>query len=760
MKTMPTPRARRATLACAALLACAAATAQPRTTLSVMPLGGLTGAAEAWGLNDLGTVVGNHSMPGGASQPFAWQAGPTAPPQLLGLPGGAIGVGNGGTVVGSALFAGVGLRAFAWTSAAGLQNLGTLPGGGLSFATGVDDAGLITGISQVGGGSSHAFLLEPGAAMRDLGTLGGTTSQGHAIASGLVVGSSTDASGALQAFGWTAAGGLQGIGPIAEVSEARAVNRNGLIVGRAVVGGEDLPFLWTLGDRARLINGAEGFYGAAVNDAGQVLLRNSAGGNSMLWVEGGTPAKLHTLAGAGISNFEATAINGFAQVAGTATGTATGGVARPVLLTLHPEWQGGSGRWDSAGGAHWNWAGTGVAAVPVMSLHDVVIDPDVDASVITNGFFTDAHSLRVGGRGSRVVALQMAGGQVTVAGAATIAAGGSLEGQGRLQAGSIVILNNGQVRASGTMTLDAPWTLVGTVASAGVRNAGLLRVGDSPNGAPGRLDLPRGMANLAGGRVEVAAGELQQVGSILNQGLWTWSGDTRMGGNNSNGSFYNLVGGRVVYEAGHHQTLSRPGTLDNRGRIELRSGATWDLGKDIVSMGELDVASGAQLNLKATVAYISGATGGGRIEVHQRLLTAGGNAQGTGFIARVEPALALMPGSFLELRAMGVTPGAGLDKFILDGATELNGGGLRLLGVGGHVFEVGNVYDLFDWNGGVSGSFVALDLPTLAGGLTWDASDLYAGGTLSITAVPEPASWALLLAGGAAIAGLGRRRRR
>lgn len=58
----------------------------------------------------------------------------------------------------------------------------------------------------------------------------------------------------------------------------------------------------------------------------------------------------------------------------------------------------------------------------------------------------------------------------------------------------------------------------------------------------------------------------------------------------------------------------------------------------------------------------------------------------------------------------------------------------------------GDSFDLFDFDS-ASGTFDALNLPTLGGGLFWDTSDLYSLGTISVSAVPEPS--AALLAVGA-----------
>jgi hypothetical protein len=68
--------------------------------------------------------------------------------------------------------------------------------------------------------------------------------------------------------------------------------------------------------------------------------------------------------------------------------------------------------------------------------------------------------------------------------------------------------------------------------------------------------------------------------------------------------------------------------------------------------------------------------------------------------------------------------------------------------------KLGDRFDLFDFTS-FSGAFATLNLPTLSGGLTWDASALSTSGEL--VAVPEPASLSLLIVGAGSL--LVRRRR-
>ncbi|MCB1225063.1 MAG: autotransporter-associated beta strand repeat-containing protein, partial [Verrucomicrobiales bacterium] len=63
---------------------------------------------------------------------------------------------------------------------------------------------------------------------------------------------------------------------------------------------------------------------------------------------------------------------------------------------------------------------------------------------------------------------------------------------------------------------------------------------------------------------------------------------------------------------------------------------------------------------------------------------------------------------------------------------------------------IGDTFNLFDWTGLVSGDSNMVDnleLPTLSGGLVWNTSQFNSTGVISITGVPEPARWALLLTG-------------
>src|SRR5262249_1443813 len=76
------------------------------------------------------------------------------------------------------------------------------------------------------------------------------------------------------------------------------------------------------------------------------------------------------------------------------------------------------------------------------------------------------------------------------------------------------------------------------------------------------------------------------------------------------------------------------------------------------------------------------------------------------------------------------------DAILASGKLSL-GGTLAVSLINSFAPVAGNSFDLFDW-GTLAGTFTSLQLPPLAGGLVWDASQLYTTGLLSVVAAPLP----------------------
>jgi probable HAF family extracellular repeat protein len=143
-------------------------------------LGGNKYISTAYGINDVGQVVGDSTTAGGDNHAFIIIGG-RGMTDLGPLSGGfsyAHSINDTGQVAGwsaSASTAG-GIHAFiTGTNGGGMTDLGTL-GGDYSYALGINDAGQVVGVSSTTeggiGGTPHAFITGPnGMGMTDLNSL-------------------------------------------------------------------------------------------------------------------------------------------------------------------------------------------------------------------------------------------------------------------------------------------------------------------------------------------------------------------------------------------------------------------------------------------------------------------------------------------------------------------------------------------------------------------------------------------------------------
>ena len=110
----------------------------------------------------------------------------------------------------------------------------------------------------------------------------------------------------------------------------------------------------------------------------------------------------------------------------------------------------------------------------------------------------------------------------------------------------------------------------------------------------------------------------------------------------------------------------------------------------------------------------------------------------------------------------GLIPGTQHDKITHTGLSQA-GGTLDVVLINGFIPSLGNNFDIFDWNAGVLGTFSPVNLPSLSAGLAWNTSDLYLGGSLSVTAIPEASAaavWSVLTFAAVGAAAISRMRAR
>jgi probable HAF family extracellular repeat protein len=229
------------TLAAVCALAASDATASNFTGLG--HLGGTTLNSLAHAISADGSTVLGMSVSAGGQEAFRW----TAATGMVGM-GGPPGVGYnsaafGASADGSVIVGfGQGFQAFRWTTTTGSTILGDLPGG-QTFSAAYDVSA--NGAVAVGFGSAdtgrRAFRWTQAAGMVDLGVLAGLTeteAYRTSSAGDIVVGRSTIYRSTLgrhegEAFRWTQAGGMQGLGHVpgrAGISEARNISADGSVI--------------------------------------------------------------------------------------------------------------------------------------------------------------------------------------------------------------------------------------------------------------------------------------------------------------------------------------------------------------------------------------------------------------------------------------------------------------------------------------------------------------------------------------------------
>ena len=181
------------------------------------------------------------------------------------------------------------------------------------------------------------------------------------------------------------------------------------------------------------------------------------------------------------------------------------------------------------------------------------------------------------------------------------------------------------------------------------------------------------------------------------------------------------------------------------GATTISTGTLILSGAGTVGSGNLTVASGAKLDISgitgATYALGAGQTlnGSGTITATGKTLSVAGsfNPGSSPATLTVDGGFTLVGGSASTFEINGTTAGQ-FDQLVVNGLLTF-GGTLNL--TTGYTVNLGDSVNLFDWST-KSGTFSLINGTDLGGGKSWDTSNLYTDGT--ITVVPEPATWGLL----------------
>jgi probable HAF family extracellular repeat protein len=214
---------------------------------------GLMGGSDshAWGINNIGEVVGNYDV-SYCSHAFLYDG--NGPARELAFPGWtqttALRINDSGRVVGY----GCGLtndtfHGFLYSGDDAVQDVG-FSFGGSTFARGIDDAGNVVGMSYNSDSSAcHAFLQADSGSAEDIGSLGGKAAWASSINNlGHVVGGSWIDASRCVPFLWTGSGPMQSLGSFGgQQGDANDINENDEVVGWSSLKGTSAPSNLNLG---------------------------------------------------------------------------------------------------------------------------------------------------------------------------------------------------------------------------------------------------------------------------------------------------------------------------------------------------------------------------------------------------------------------------------------------------------------------------------------------------------------------------------
>jgi probable HAF family extracellular repeat protein len=698
--------------------------------LGDLPGGTFQSTASAVSANGSLVVGLSNSTSGGEA--FRWTAA-SGMAGLGDLPGGvfasnAVGVSaDGSVVVGFGNNASSSLEAFRWTSGGGMVALGDLAGGGFqSNATGVSADGAVVVGSGVSASGFEGFRWTAGTGMAGVGDLAGglffSSASGVSADGSVVVGLGNTAAGQ-EAFRWTSSGGMIGLGDLpggATTSAANRVSADGVVVvGQSNSASGQEAFRWTsdggmvgLGDFA---GGGFASNAFSVSANGSMVVgqaTTSLGAEAFLWdADNGMRRVRDVLSpsvGAELNGWILTAAQAVSADGRTIVGFGTdpGNNTQAWLAYLgdtvnwYPQ---ASGAWDSGS----NWTGPFLPG----ATDDVVIDPTT-AVTITGPIVTrTVNSMSIGGSGVGRVTLRMAGAS-----------------NGDLQASSYAILYpNAELSLADGRVLYTPSLYnYGVVRGAGTVNANLTNyAGAELRVASGETMVVSGSGNTNDGKFEVIGGALEFLGVVANN-----VGTGLVTGRNATLRFQaGLTNAGSLSFSGGVNDVS--GDVDNTGTIVVSGGAATTFYDDVIQNGVMRVSRVGSTT--STAVFLGDFTGSGGSEGGGDIFFEGDLRPGNSpAIVTFDNNVGFGSGTITTIELAGVMPGTEYDRIRITGALTLNGV-LNVTLLGSYVPAPGDSFDILDW-GNLSGTFASLSLPALAGGMTWNTSQLYATGVLSVVA--------------------------
>jgi autotransporter-associated beta strand protein/T5SS/PEP-CTERM-associated repeat protein len=383
---------------------------------------------------------------------------------------------------------------------------------------------------------------------------------------------------------------------------------------------------------------------------------------------------------------------------------------------------------------------------------------------VSNGFvlLSNGQNLLVGDSAGSQGAISMFGGRLAVGGSLTV---------GNLGTGSFFMASGTLLEVGGSLTVGAE------SANSFTNQGGILQF---LTGAPTVTNRGGALAVVDGTVSFRGVGNAAVLGQITNI---AYSGANALrldASTNASAASYaigagspfarlEMINGGTLWQGGA-LTLGAAGSMLVSNSAAVVSAGFTNLGSVRVVNGSLNfsqpitVSESASITLvHATNSFDGGMVvasnafygGSGRVESGPGATSFGtispGNSPGT---LAFSSNLTLLESSLLVLE-IGGTNSADYDHLLVEGL--LTKGGSVLVTNLGYAFLGGETFDFVD-AAALAGSFAALSLPTLTGGMSWDTSLFESQGVLGVIAIPEPSA-ALALAAGLAALALARRRK-
>jgi hypothetical protein len=182
-------------------------------------------------------------------------------------------------------------------------------------------------------------------------------------------------------------------------------------------------------------------------------------------------------------------------------------------------------------------------------------------------------------------------------------------------------------------------------------------------------------------------------------------------------------GGRVQF-TGQSSVFSLVSNLATGGNIEVSGSQSHTFYGAVTNSGTFTIDSGSSATFQGGYSGPNGTVGTGAA------VFAGGLSPNVAVDMSFGGNVTLQHSNTTTMQLAGTTPVTGYDK--IDVAGQLSFDGALQIVLDGITPQVGNKFHLFTW-GSETGRFSQLNLPALGAGLSWNASQLYSTGTLSVT---------------------------